>query len=192
MLCLCYWVCLLVWCLQMEYSLHIPCFAKTEVSWSCDPWHNTWHRFLFSPRSRNLQRREEKARPRRWGWWGWWWRRRRVRARLKARAYRVTLLPNEPERPPSYNPHRLCNPRLPPQLWALFLGQDCTGWVGQVELPSPFFFSLPPMELRATQHFPPHPPHGPEVLRQPSTQHSTISLSIPLYVFPCEDFGTGI
>lgn len=27
----------------------------------------------------------------------------------------------------------------PPQLWALFMGQDCTGWVGQVELPSLFF-----------------------------------------------------
>lgn len=63
---------------------------------------------------------------------------------------------------------------------------------GAAPPPFSFFVFSPPMELRATQHPPPHPTHGPEVLRQPTTQHSTISLSTPLYVFPCEDFGTGI
>lgn len=44
----------------------------------------------------------------------------------------------------------------PPQLWALFMGQDCTGWVGQVELPHPFFLPL-------------SPPHGTESHPTPST-----------------------
>lgn len=53
--------------------------------------------FLFAPRSRNWQRREEKARPRGWRRRRWRWR-RRLRAKLKTRAYRVTL-------PPPTNPN---------------------------------------------------------------------------------------
>uniref|UniRef100_A0AAQ5ZCW5 Uncharacterized protein n=1 Tax=Amphiprion ocellaris TaxID=80972 RepID=A0AAQ5ZCW5_AMPOC len=38
----------------------------------------------------------------------------------------------------------------------LFMGQDCTGWVGRVELPPP-----PHPPTPSTQHPPPHPTHGP-------------------------------
>lgn len=130
----------LFWCLQMEYSFFIfTVLLKLKFCrlGSSDTPHDT--DFLFAPRSRSWQRREEKARPRGWRWWRWWWR-RRLRANWKREPTELPFLPHKPERPPSYD--SLCNPRLlppPPQLWALFMGQDCTGWVGQVELPSLFF-----------------------------------------------------
>lgn len=60
------------------------------------------------------------------------------------------------------------------------------GGLSGAALPPVFFFSPPPLpwnwEPPNTLHLTPHPyptPPSPVVLRQPSTQHSTISLSTP-------------
>lgn len=151
------------------------------------------------PRSRRRQRCEEKARPRRRGRRGRRWGRRLERDWKRAFT-EFPFLPGKPQHPPSCNSHRLCNPRLhQPSSELSLLGQDCTGWVGQVELPYPFGFCffrhLPtPMELRATQHPPPHsPPQTPSPRFSGSPALSIPQfLSTPLYVFSCEDFGTGM
>lgn len=94
-----------------------------------------------------------------------------------------------PRPPPSYSLHRICNP--PSRSKLFLLGQDCTGRVGQVELHC--HQAPPPPWNREPPNNPPPPhPTRPEVLRRPSTQHSTISLLTPSLCISCEDFGTGI
>lgn len=132
-----------------------------------------------------------------------------TRARLKTSAYRVP--PSSQANPNTHHPatpHRLRNPRLHQASSELSsLGQDCTGWVGRVEPPDLFDFSFcfcffpytfppppPPMELRATQHPPPPPPPphpSPWFSGSPALSIPQF-LSTPLYVFSCEDYGTGM
>lgn len=65
----------------------------------------------------------------------------RTMIKSKTRAYRVTVPLPQTEKSPFYNSHHLCNLHLtpsPPTLSSV-VGQDCTGWVGRVELPPPHF-----------------------------------------------------
>lgn len=109
------------------------------------------------------------------------------KAKLGLSFYRVSLLST---RPPGVRPPTACNlyppPPLPPPpaLSSFCWGKTVLeGWAKR----SCIVIKPPPLslELRATQQpstslLP--PPPRPEVLRHPSTQHSTISLSTPRYV----------
>lgn len=101
------------------------------------------------------------------------------KAKLGSCFYRVSLLSTQPWRLPSYSLHRICNP--PPALSSFYWGKTVLeGWAKWsciVIKPPPL-----PMELRATQQPSTSLPPSPVVLRHPSTQHSTISLSTPRYV----------
>lgn len=95
-------------------------------------------------------------------------------------------LPSCPSYPTNPNVHPPtthtppCNPRLPPQLWALLWGKTVPdGWAEWSCIPPthPFLFLLSPMELRATQHPPPHPnprPRGSQAARHSAFHNFTV------------------
>lgn len=179
------------------------CTVTTRVVHS---WYTAWRLISLCPslpRSRRRQRCEEKARPRGRGRRRRW-RRRRLERDWKRALTEFPFLPGKPQHPPSCSSHRLCNPRLhQPSSELSLLGQDCTGWVGQVELPYPFGFCF--CFFPTPSHPAPHT-HGTESHPTPSTSPPPPSpwfsgspalsipqfLSTPLYVFSCEDFGTGM
>lgn len=79
---------------------------------------------------------------------------------------------------PGICPPTVCTAFVTPSSRSMLflLGQDCTGPSGAALSSSPL-----PAEPRATQQ-PSTSPTCPEVLRRPSTQHSTIPLLTPRYV----------
>lgn len=104
---------------------------------------------------------------------------KKKKAKLGASFYRVSPL-SPPD--PGICPPTVCTafvntpPPFPSCSMLFLLGQDCTGPSGAALSSSPL-----PAEPRATQQ-PSTSPTCPEVLRRPSTQHSTIPLLTPRYV----------
>lgn len=175
----------------MEYSLYICRFAKIEVLRLGTPVtpHDT--ECLFAPQKQKLAKARRESETQRMTTMT-----TTMKTMIKSKTENESL-PSYPSSPTNPNVHPPTTRTAfvihvyPPALSSFYWGKTVLDGWAKWSCPPPFFSSHP-MELRATQHPPPHPTHSPEVLRQPSTQHSTISLSTPLYVFPCEDFGTGI
>lgn len=172
---------------QVEYSRYVHGFAWFEVSWSWHLWHTAWRRFPLCPQKQKLAkaRRESETR----------------RMRTTTTTMKTTIksktenesLPSYPSSPTNLNVRPPTSRTAfvihvyPPQLWALFMGQDCTGWVGQVELPSPPLFFLPSThgtESHPTPSTSPTPrPRGSQAAHHSAFHNFTVdpSLCIPVW-----------